>query len=61
MATSIATPSAISAAHWAASLRPPSSTNSARTGSTAKIELGPSESETGSKCCVYTRFSLVLP
>ena len=55
-ATSMATPSAISDAHWAASRRPPRRTNSVSTGSTAKIELSPSESETGSKTWVYKRF-----
>src|SRR5918999_4794764 len=58
IATSIATPRAISAAHWAAIFTPPSSTKRASTGSAAKIELRASESDTGSKFCVYT---LLLP
>jgi hypothetical protein len=58
MATNMATPSAIRAAHCAARRRPPSNTNSATIGNTAKIELRASEFDTGSKFCVYT---LLLP
>jgi hypothetical protein len=46
IATSIATPSAIRAAHCAAIFTPPSSTNRASTGRAAKIELSASESDT---------------
>ncbi len=53
-ATSIATPSDASAAHWAFQRTPPSRTNRHISGSAAKIELSPSELETGSKSCVYT-------
>ena len=48
IATSSATPSEISAAHWAFIFTPPSSTNSEISGSTAKIVDSPSESPTGS-------------
>src|SRR3954452_18247982 len=44
----------MSAAHWAFIFRPPSRMNNVTTGSTAKIALRPSESETGLKSCVYT-------
>ena len=48
MATTIATPSEATAAHCAFHFSPPSSTNSASSGRTAKIVDAPSESETGS-------------
>src|SRR3954468_17562112 len=53
IATSNATTSEMSAAHCAFILTRPSSTNSVRSGSTAKIVDSPSESPTGSKTCLY--------
>src|SRR5215213_960816 len=50
----MATPSAIRAAHCAAMRTPPSKTNKVSTASTAKMELSPSELDTGSKSWVYT-------
>ena len=41
-----------SAAQWAFSFRPPSSTNRVMSGSAAKMVLANSELPTGSKCCV---------
>src|SRR5579872_420578 len=49
----IATASAISEAHQAFSRTTPSSTNSVSSGKTAKIEVNPSEWETGSRTCLY--------
>ena len=48
IATRIATSSADRPAHHALSFTPPSSTNSAMRGNTAKIDESPSESDTGS-------------
>src|SRR5215203_6634267 len=54
IATRIARSSATSAAMWAASLSPPSSTNSVTIGISANSELRNSESPTGSSTCLYT-------
>jgi hypothetical protein len=59
MATTIETPSVISAAHCAFILTTPSRMNSTTSGSTAKIEVSPKEWETGSRTCLYTMTSLI--
>ena len=61
IAITIDTPSAISEAHWAFILKPPSRTNSTSSGRTAKIAVSPREWETGSRTCLYTETSLYLP
>src|SRR4051812_23985037 len=53
IATTSATAREISPAHWAASLKPPSSTKRVMSGSTAKIADSPSELPTGSKTWLY--------
>ncbi len=52
-ATTMPTPSEISAAHCAFILNTPSSRNSATSGRTAKIDVTPSEWDTGSSTCLY--------
>src|SRR5215211_2661862 len=51
----MATPSEIKAAHCAFIRTPPSRRNSAMSGSAANIAVRPSDPETGSKSCVYTK------
>ena len=53
-ATSIATASAASAAQCAFKRTTPSSTNSVSSGRIAKIDVSPSEWDTGSSTCLYT-------
>ena len=57
----IDTPSAISEAHWAFILKPPSRMNSTSSGTMAKIAVSPSEWDTGSRTCLYTETSLAAP
>ena len=61
IAIRIDTPSAISDAHWAFSLKPPRRTKRTTNGRTAKIAVSPSEWDTGSRTCLYTGTSLPLP
>src|SRR5437588_9360541 len=60
-ATIIETPSATSDAHCAFIRNTPSNTNSTTRGRTAKIEVTPSEWDTGSNTCLYTAHLLVHP
>src|SRR5450755_30309 len=55
MATTNATAREISEAHWAFIRTPPSNTKSNNSGITAKIDVSPSEWDTGSRTCLYIR------
>src|ERR1700757_2972977 len=54
IATNIETTSAASAAHCALSRTTPSRMKSVTRGRTAKIDVSPSEPDTGSSTCLYT-------